>query len=248
MSRKTVGIAFVTVVLFAFPVILFAEDVSLDTLTVWVKELAFEQDRQSERMDALEERVERISAALTSTPIASPTGPPPPDPPPPDQGTPPTPVETPTRPPVPSLRAYTPSNTLGSIQLDWDAVFPADSSSPEVGYQLQVRSRGQQWRTINRARPYISSFLHTGLENGLTYYYRVRAVPHLQKPGRWSSTVSAITLRPVDILPPTPPPTPNTPPTPTPDPPPTPTPDPPPTPTPDPPPTPTPDLPPTPST
>lgn len=244
MSRKTVGIAFVTVVLFAFPVILFAEDVSLDTLTVWVKELAFEQDRQSERMDALEERVERLPAALTATSIASPTGPPPSDPPPPGQGIPETPVQTPARPPVPSLRAYTPSNTLGSIQLDWDAVFPADSSSPEVGYQLQVRSRGQQWRTINRARPYISSFLHTGLENGLTYYYRVRAVPHLQKPGRWSSTASAITLRPVDILPPTP--TPNTPPTPTPDPPPTP--DLPPTPTPDPPPPPTPDLPPTPST
>lgn len=219
MSRKTVGIAFVTVVLFAFPVILFAEDVSLDTLTVWVKEIAFEQDRQSERIDALEERVERLSAALTASPIASPTGPPPPDPPPPDQGTPPTPVETPTPPPVPSLRAYTPSNTPGSIQLDWDAVFPADSSSPEVGYELQVRSRGQQWRTINRARPYISSFLHTGLENGLTYYYRVRAIPHLQKPGQWSLTAPATTLRPVDILPPTPdlPPTPNLPPTPTPD-------------------------------
>jgi len=222
MSRKTVGIAFVTVVLFAFPVILFAEDVSLDTLTVWVRELAFEQDRQSERMDALEERVDRLSAALTATPIASPTGPPPSDPPPPGQGIPETPVETPTRPPVPSLRAYTPSNTLGSIQLDWDAVFPADSSSPEVGYELQVRSRGQQWRTINRARPYISSFLHTGLENGLTYYYRVRAVPHLQKPGRWSSTASAITLRPVDILPPTPDPTPTPDPPPTPDLPPTP--------------------------
>ena len=217
MSRKTVGIALVTVVLFAFPVILFAEDVSLDTLTVWVKEIAFEQDLQSERIDALEERIERLSAALTPTPITSPSDPPPSDPPPSDPpspglGTPATPTETPTRPPVPSLRAYTPSNTLSSIQLDWDAVFPADSSSPEVGYELQVRSQGQPWRTINRARPYISSFLHTGLENGLTYYYRVRAIPHLEKPGQWSLTMSATTLRPIDILPPTPdpPPTPST--------------------------------------
>ena len=206
MNRKLAGIAFAVVVLFAFPVILLAEDVSLDTLTVWVKEIAYEQDRHFERVDALEERFELLSAALSATPISSPTGAPPPGIPPPDNGISTTPAETPTRPSTPSLRAYPTHNTLGSIELTWDAVIPADSSSPDVPYELQVRRPGKQWQTINRARPYIASFQHTGLENGLTYYYRVRAIPYLEEPGRWSTTIWARTLRPTDILdlPPTP--------------------------------------------
>ena len=48
MNRKITGIALVVVAIVAFPAILFAEDISLDTVVTWVEEIAFEQDRQSE--------------------------------------------------------------------------------------------------------------------------------------------------------------------------------------------------------
>lgn len=75
MNRKVAGIAFVLVVLFAFPAILFAEDVSLDTLTVWVQEVIQELEEQSIRLDAIEERlaiVENQFPTETATPVSSP--------------------------------------------------------------------------------------------------------------------------------------------------------------------------------
>lgn len=193
MNRNIVGVVFILVILLAFPAILSAEDVSLDTLAIWIKEIAYEQDRQSERIDALEERVELLSVTPTATSITSPTGSPPPS-----LGDSKTPAKTSAQLPAPSLRAYPTHNTLGSIELDWNSV------SPDVAYELQGRRPGQQWRTMNHSRPYIISFTHTGLENGITYYYRVRAIPYLKKPGRWSQTTWARTLRPDDISTPTP--------------------------------------------
>lgn len=222
MIRRIAGIAFVIVMMFAFPVILLAEDVSLDTLAVWVKEIAYEQDRQSERIDALEERVELLSAALTPTPKPAPTGPPPTgrvpsegpsipggENPAPggESSTIPTEVATPI--PAPTLWGYATHYLLGSIDLTWDAIIPDDSSTPNIPYELQVRSLGGQWRTINHARPYISSFQHTRLESGVTYYYRVRAIPYLEEPSPWSTTVWIRTLRPDEISTPTPVPTPS---------------------------------------
>ncbi|MCY4071959.1 MAG: hypothetical protein OXG60_11735 [Chloroflexi bacterium] len=46
MNRRITGIALGVVAVVAFPSILSAEDISLDTVATWVEEIAFEQDRQ----------------------------------------------------------------------------------------------------------------------------------------------------------------------------------------------------------
>lgn len=222
MIRRIAGVALVIVMMFAFPIILLAEDVSLDSLEAWIKDIAHEQYHQAERISALEERVELLSAALTATPTTTPRGSPPPGPPP--TGLPPSdgpsipggenpnpgehnstiPIETPTPIPAPALQGYASSYLLGAIELSWNSYLTL-----RLPYELQVRTLGQQWRTINRARPYISSFQHTGLENGITYYYRIRAIPHMEDPGPWSEEVWIRTLRPDEISTPTPIPTPS---------------------------------------
>ena len=72
MNRKVVGVAFMIVALFAFPAILTADDVSLDTLTGWVQELIQENEQQDSRLDEIEGRlavVENLLPTHTPTPF-----------------------------------------------------------------------------------------------------------------------------------------------------------------------------------
>ena len=72
MNRRVAAVAFVIVALFAFPAILAADDVSLDTLTGWVQELIRENEQQDSRLDEIEGRlavVENLLPTHTPTPF-----------------------------------------------------------------------------------------------------------------------------------------------------------------------------------
>lgn len=73
MSRKIVGAFLMLVILIAVPAILFAagEDVSLDTLVVWIDEIVHHQEGQDARLDEIEERLIAVEERLvieTATP------------------------------------------------------------------------------------------------------------------------------------------------------------------------------------
>lgn len=70
MSRKIVGVSLVVVILIGVPAILFAEDVSLDTLTVWVQEIVHHQEGQDARLDDIEERLEKVEEKISAEPAA----------------------------------------------------------------------------------------------------------------------------------------------------------------------------------
>ncbi len=178
--------------------------------------------------------VTAIPGVPTPTPTHTPT--PTPEPPTPTH----TPTPTPTPTPIPTPAAPTGlSATAGDTQVTLAWTNPNDATI--TGYQIRQRKGSDAWSEWTDIDPSDAStvmYTVTGLENGASYRFRIRAV----NPGGESGQSSSVTAAPKPEPTPTPTPSAPEPPTPTPTPvqPPTPTPTHTPTPTPVQPPTPTP--------
>ncbi len=96
--------------------------------------------------------------------------------------------EIPVRPAAPTLSA---TAATGQVQLKWTAVPDADS------YRLITWTDGQTaWQRIgDPLKGDTTSYTHTGLTAGRTYYYRVAAVIHGIE-GAWTESVSEIPAAP----------------------------------------------------
>ena len=96
--------------------------------------------------------------------------------------------EIPVRPAAPTLTA---AADTGQIELDWTAITDAES------YRLITWTDGQTaWKRIgDPLSSTTTSYTHTGLVAGRTYYYRVSAVIHGIE-GAWTESVSGIPAAP----------------------------------------------------
>ena len=79
----------------------------------------------------------------------------------------------------------TPIAGVGQISLSWQAVEDAAS------YELWMRQDGAAWQQVEDSSPTDTSFTHTGLTAGETYYYTSRAVSASGHKSPWSPQVEA---------------------------------------------------------
>ncbi|MCF7830631.1 fibronectin type III domain-containing protein [Candidatus Gracilibacteria bacterium] len=82
------------------------------------------------------------------------------------------------------------TGTAGNEQvtLDWSA--PADGGSPITGYRIEGYAGGT-WSLITNQNAASRQYIHTGLTNGDTYQYRIRA-SNAFGDGNWSATRTVV--------------------------------------------------------
>ena len=159
-----------------------------------------------------------LTATLTPTPTLTPTSPP--------QTVltaTPTPTSTSTVTPTPTLTltpqplspqplsppSLTALKTSGGVELSWDALAGA------VRYELWFWTSAGGWQQIGGDDLTDTTYTHTGIEVGTTYFYAVRAVNAVNEVGPWSEYASVTVTAPQSSTT-TPTPTPTATPTPTP--------------------------------
>ena len=174
-----------------------------------------------------------LTATLTPTPTPTPTSPPqtvltatptptptltPTSPPQTVLTATPTPTSTSTVTPTPTLTltpqplsppSLTALKTSGGVELSWDALAGA------VRYQLWFWTSAGGWQQIGGDNLNDTTYTHTGIEVGTTYFYAVRAVNAVNEVGPWSEYASVTVTAPQSSTT-TPTPTPTATPTPTP--------------------------------
>ena len=85
----------------------------------------------------------------------------------------------------PRAPALTATPEAGQVTLTWQQVAGADS------YEIQVWDSVNGWDQIDDGALTGTSFSHTGLTTGRTYYYWVRAISAEGVGGPWSERVDA---------------------------------------------------------
>ena len=94
------------------------------------------------------------------------------------------------RPAIPVALAATPVSDT-QINLRWEA--PTNTGGATItGYQLQFSTNGTVFNNLSRTPGSTTTYQHTGLTRGTTYYYQVSAINSVDQ-GAYSSSVSTTT-------------------------------------------------------
>lgn len=88
----------------------------------------------------------------------------------------------------PSGLGATPVST-SRIDLNW-----TDNSNNETGFAIERRFGGGVWSKIANVGANVTAYINNALKNGVTYYYRVRAVVSGQGTSTYSNEASATTF------------------------------------------------------
>ena len=75
--------------------------------------------------------------------------------------------------------------TEGAVELSWTPVAGA------VAYELWAWTRWEDWQRLDDGSLSATTFSHTGLPSGVTYYYGIRAIDESGGTGEWAQQVSA---------------------------------------------------------
>jgi hypothetical protein len=93
----------------------------------------------------------------------------------------------------------TAAGAVGNVQLSWTAptstgVVSGGAVATITDYNIEFSTdNGANWTPINRAASTATTFTHTGLTNGTTYTYRVRAVSSANLTSGWSNPPASAT-------------------------------------------------------
>ena len=89
---------------------------------------------------------------------------------------------------LPPVNLVARGTTPNSIELSW-----SDHTYNEDGFTVESSPDGSSWSTLATVAANATSYLHSGLSDGSTFYYRVRAY-RVGETSDWSNTSSASTL------------------------------------------------------
>lgn len=88
----------------------------------------------------------------------------------------------------PALSLSAAGASPATIQLSWE-----DFTYNEDGFTIEYSPDGSAWSTLDTVAADTTSYAHSGLTGGSTFYYRVRAYRGAGETSDWSNTASATT-------------------------------------------------------